>query len=81
MTRFKEWVRTQGVRLEQDYEYLPYNGIDCVVVVADRAQVSTFHYGAGWMHWIFGRDGGILPLTRDEENEATRAAVKRLNGR
>lgn len=81
MTRFKTWVRTRGVRLEQDYDGLPCDGVDCVVVVDDRAQVSAYHYGMGWMHWIFGRDGWLTPLTRDEENEATRAAVKRLNRR
>lgn len=82
MTRFKKWVReAQGVKLEQDYETLPHNGIDCVVVVADRAQVSVYHYGLGWINWRFSRDGGLMPLTKDEENEATRAAVKRLNRR
>lgn len=40
MTRFKCELRAHGWPVEEDYEYLPYNGLEAVVVDAERASVK-----------------------------------------
>ena len=47
MNRFKRELRKHGVKLECDYPFLPYNGIETVVVDSENAIVSTYHVSAG----------------------------------
>lgn len=47
MNRFKMELRKHGVKLECDYPFLPYNGIESVVVDSEHAVVSTYHVSAG----------------------------------
>lgn len=76
MNAFKRYARRKGLKLDCDFECLPWNGVDCVVTISNRAQVSAYHYGAGWAHWVFDRGGKIVEMTRDQINAATRAAVE-----
>ena len=55
MNRFKKELRKHGVKLECDYECLPYNGIETVVVDSANATVSTYHLSAGWCKVCFNR--------------------------
>lgn len=55
MNRFKKEIRKRGVKLESDYEYLPYNGIHSVYVDASRALVRTYHISAGLCCVVFNR--------------------------
>lgn len=55
MNRFKREVRKHGWKLENDYEYLPFDGIETVVADASTATVSVYHVSAGWMKVSFDR--------------------------
>lgn len=82
MTRFKEYVRKKGVRLECDFECLPFNGIETVVVIPERAQVSEYHVSAGWCHIIIGRDGQLSTLYKNDDlYEADIAVFDRMEMR
>lgn len=41
MNRFKEYVREKGVLLENDFDTLPYNGIEEVVVAEAYDLLTT----------------------------------------
>lgn len=56
MNRFKRELRKHGVKLECDYQFLPYNGIETVVVDSENATVSTCHVSAGWGRMAVRRD-------------------------
>lgn len=56
MNRFKRELRKHGVKLECDYQFLPYNGIETVVVDSERAIISTCHVSAGWWKIKVNRD-------------------------
>lgn len=59
MTRVKEEFRRKGISLENDFEYLPCNGLETVVVNAEEAVVSMYHNCAGWSHITMNRDGSL----------------------
>ena len=40
MTRFKKEVRKLGFLTEEDYEYLPYHGVEAIIVDAEKASVK-----------------------------------------
>lgn len=48
MNRVKKELRKAGAKLECDYEYLPFNGIETVVVNSEKAEYSIYHVSAGW---------------------------------
>lgn len=74
MTKFKEYVRKKGVLLECDFDMLPFDGIEEIIVIPERAQVSAYHVSAGWCHTIVGRDGELsTPYKNDELYEANTA--------
>lgn len=55
MTRFKQELRKRGITLECDYEYLPYNGLETVIVDQERAAVHEYHDCLGWVSTYFDR--------------------------
>lgn len=57
MNAFKKYIRKQGIKLESDYPYLPYNSIEAVVVDAQNACIRTYHNMAGWWFTQINRDG------------------------
>ena len=59
MTRVKEEFRKRGMKLEQDYEYLPYNGIEEIQVDPEKAVLRIYHVSAGWTCCQMQRDGSI----------------------
>lgn len=81
MTKFKQYVREKGLQLECDFDTLPSNGIECCVVVPERRQVSYYHNGAGWVHWVFNRASNLVAVNGMTESMATRAAVYKLRKR
>lgn len=67
MTKFKEYLRRNGVMLECDYDTLPCNGIEEIVVIPERAQVSVYHVSAGWCHMVVDRDGHQRMLYKNND--------------
>jgi hypothetical protein len=61
MTRFKKELRRLGVKLESDYPWLPFEGIQAVTVVQEYAQVGIHHTGISTI-WQMGRDGKLYEL-------------------
>lgn len=59
MTRVKEEFRKRGIELENDYEFLPCNGVETVQVDAEKAIVSIYHVSAGWTYLEMRRNGYI----------------------
>lgn len=60
MNRLKRELRKSGMRLENDYEYLPYNGIETVVVDSENAICREYHVSYGWISWKMLRDGSLV---------------------
>lgn len=56
MNRFKKELRKRGVKLECDYEYLPFDGLETIVVNAEKATVSTYTVCGGWSTTKFFRN-------------------------
>ena len=56
MNRLKKEIRKKGVRLESDYPFIPYNGIEAVRVNSEQATISTYHVCAGWTVCRIRRD-------------------------
>lgn len=48
MNRLKKEIRRKGVKLELDYPFLPFNGLECVKVDSEKATISEYHVCAGW---------------------------------
>ena len=59
MTKFKEYLRAKGVKLECDYECLPYDSIECVEtrVLHNYIIVAMFSNCAGWEYAVFNKHG------------------------
>ena len=59
MTKFKEYLRAKGIKLECDYEFLPYNYIECVEakVLDNYIIVAMFSNCAGWGYAVFNKHG------------------------
>lgn len=60
MNRLKKEMRKRGLKLENDYEYLPYNGIETVEVDSENAVWKQYHVSAGWVKVYFLRDGSLI---------------------
>ena len=59
MTKFKEYLRAKGIKLECDYVYLPYGYIECVEtrVLDNYIIVAMFSNCAGWEYAVFNKHG------------------------
>ena len=59
MTKFKEYLRAKGIKLECDYEYLPYDSIECVEtrVLDNYIIAAMFSNCAGWGYVVFNKHG------------------------
>ena len=49
MNRLKKEIRTKGVKLESDFPFLPFNGIETIKVDSENATISEYHVSAGWI--------------------------------
>ena len=49
MNRLKKEIRRRGVKLESDYPYLPYEGLEAVHIDSERAIVSEYYSFYGWL--------------------------------
>lgn len=59
MTRYKQELRKHGFRLENDFEYLPFEGIETVKanILTEGIIYSTYHICGGWHHVLIQNDG------------------------
>ena len=59
MTKFKEYLRTKGIKLECDFEVLPYNGIDGIAtyVVDDGVVAEYYHESTGSRYYVYNKYG------------------------
>ena len=59
MTKFKEYLRAKGIKLECDLEVLPYNGIDGIAtyVVDDGVVAEYYHESTGSRYHVYDKYG------------------------
>ena len=59
MTKYKEYLRAKGIKLECDFEVLPYNGIDGIATyVVDAGVVAEYyHESTGSRYEVYNRYG------------------------
>ena len=59
MTKFKEYLRAKGIKLECDFEVLPYNGIDGIMpcVMENHIVVCVYHESLGDSYKVVNRYG------------------------
>ena len=59
MTKFKEYLRAKGIKLECDYEFLPCNYIDAVTTEVINGCIVVIVYSncAGAEHAVYNRSG------------------------
>ena len=59
MTKFKEYLRTKGIKMECDFEVLPYNGIDGIATyVVDNGVVAEYyHESTGSRYYVYDKYG------------------------
>ena len=54
MTKYKEYLRAKGIKLECDFEVLPYNGIDGI---ATYVVAEYYHESTGSRYHVYDRYG------------------------
>lgn len=59
MTKYKEYLRVKGIKLECDFEVLPYNGIDGIAtyVVDDGVVAEYYHESTGSRCHVYNKYG------------------------
>ena len=59
MTKYKEYLRTKGIKMECDFEVLPYNGIDGIAtyVVDDGVVAEYYHESTGSRYYVYDKYG------------------------
>ena len=59
MTKYKEYLRAKGIKLECDYAYLPHGYIECVEtrVLDNYIIVAMFSNCAVWEYAVFNKCG------------------------
>ena len=59
MTKFKEYLRAKGIKLECDFEVLPYNGIAGIAtyVVDDGVVAEYYHESTGSRYYVYDKCG------------------------
>lgn len=60
MNRFKRETRRRGIKLECDYEWLPYNSIEAVQVDSTTAVITEYSNTMGPMKSVMLRTGDII---------------------
>ena len=59
MTKFKEYLRAKGIKLECDFEVLPYNGLAGIAtyVVDDGVVAECYHESTGSRYYVYNKYG------------------------
>ena len=59
MTKFKKYLMAKGIKLECDFEVLPYNGIDGIAtyVVDDGVVAEYYHESTGSRYHVYDKHG------------------------
>jgi len=58
MNRFKKELRKRNIKLESDYEYMPCDGIQAVIVQSELARVKVVHTSIVIV-WEMARSGEL----------------------
>ena len=66
MNRLKKELRSKGIMLEIDYDFLPCDGIETVQVDSETATVRTYHVCAGWGAIQMIQSGDLIDLDAAE---------------
>ena len=72
MTKFKEYLRAKGIKLECDFEVLPYNGLVGIAtyVVDDGVVAACYHESAGSGYYVYNKYGEYSYFFDDYEFHA-----------
>ena len=59
MTKFKEYLRAKGIKLECDFEVLPYNGLVGIAtyVIDDGVVAECYHESTGSRYYVYNKYG------------------------
>ena len=59
MTKFKKYLRAKGIKLECDFEVLPYNGLVGIAtyVVDDGVVAECYHESTGSRYYVYNKYG------------------------
>ena len=59
MTKFKEYLRAKGIKLECDFEVLPHNGLVGIAayVVDDGVVAECYHESTGSRYYVYDKYG------------------------
>ena len=68
MNRFKKELRNRGYKLECDYEWLPFEGVEAVRVDSENAQAITYTNLVGAITTTFTRAGELFDSFEDDDN-------------
>lgn len=64
MNRFKKEIKKQGIKLESDYPWLPYdNGnvtVDAVRVNTEKATIIVYYNTSIVMRYVMRNDGALI---------------------
>ena len=72
MTKFKEYLRAKGIKLECDFEVLPYNGLVGIAtyVVDDGVVAECYHESTGSRYYVYNKYGEYSYFFDDYEFHA-----------
>ena len=72
MTKFKEYLRAKGIKLECDSEVLPYNGLAGIAtyVVDDGVVAECYHESTGSRYYVYNKYGEYSYFFDDYEFHA-----------
>ena len=72
MTKFKEYLRAKGIKLECDFEVLPYNGLVGIAtyVVDDGVVAECYHESTGSRYHVYNKYGEYSYFFDDYEFHA-----------
>ena len=75
MTRFKKELKKRGYLFEEDYPFLPYEGIESISADATKATYSCYHDATGSVTTFFDRSLEPEISFIDEDDFVYRKAV------
>lgn len=64
MTRYKEYLKEKGFKLEDDYPYLPFDGVETVetFIMDSMIHIRIYDNRVGWHGYIIYSDGEVLEI-------------------
>ena len=64
MTRYKQYLRDKGFRLENDFPYLPFDNLESIetFIYGGTIRIRIYDNRVGFYGYIVFRDGEILGI-------------------